>query len=40
MAEARPLDFDPFDEAALADPYAHHNALRDAGPVVWLEPVG
>lgn len=40
MAEARPLDFDPFDEAALADPYAHHDALRDAGPVVWLEPVG
>jgi 4-methoxybenzoate monooxygenase (O-demethylating) len=34
------LDFDPFDEAALADPYAHHDALRDAGPVVWLAPVG
>jgi 4-methoxybenzoate monooxygenase (O-demethylating) len=34
------LDFDPFDEAALADPYAHHDLLRDAGPVVWLEPIG
>ncbi|ATW04721.1 cytochrome P450 [Sphingorhabdus sp. YGSMI21] len=34
------LDIDPFDEAFLADPYAHHAALRDAGPVVWLEPLG
>lgn len=33
------LDLDPFDEAFLADPYAHHDALRDTGPVVWLEPV-
>jgi 4-methoxybenzoate monooxygenase (O-demethylating) len=33
------LAIDPFDEAFLADPYAHHDALRDAGPVVWLEPV-
>ena len=31
------LDLDPFDEAFLADPYAHHGALRDAGPIVWLE---
>jgi 4-methoxybenzoate monooxygenase (O-demethylating) len=30
------LDFDPFDEAVLADPYAYHAALRDAGHVVWL----
>lgn len=34
------LDFDPYDEAALADPFAHHAALRDAGPVVWLERYG
>jgi len=34
------LAIDPFDEAFLADPYAHHPALRDAGPVVWLEPIG
>jgi 4-methoxybenzoate monooxygenase (O-demethylating) len=33
------LAIDPFDEAFLANPYAHHDALRDAGPVVWLEPV-
>lgn len=33
------LEIDPFDEAFLADPYAHHDALRDAGPVVWLEPL-
>jgi 4-methoxybenzoate monooxygenase (O-demethylating) len=40
MTAAPSLDFDPFDEAALADPYAHHDALRDAGPVVWLAPIG
>ncbi|MGB5485450.1 cytochrome P450 [Parasphingorhabdus sp.] len=34
------LDIDPFAEEFLADPYAHHAALRDAGPVVWLEPLG
>lgn len=34
------LDFDPFDEGALADPYAHHDALRDTGPVVWLPAIG
>ena len=34
------LDFDPFDDAALADPYQHHDLLRDAGPVTWLEPIG
>ncbi len=31
------LSLDPFDEAFLADPFAHHGELRDAGPVVWLE---
>lgn len=34
------LQIDPFDEAFLADPYAHHDTLRDAGPVAWLEPIG
>lgn len=33
------LAIDPFDEAFLADPYAHHATLRDAGPVMWLEPI-
>jgi 4-methoxybenzoate monooxygenase (O-demethylating) len=30
------LDIDPFDEAFLANPYAHHEALREAGPLCWL----
>lgn len=39
MTTAPILAIDPFDEAFLADPYAHHTALRDAGPVVWLESI-
>ena len=34
------LAIDPFDRACLADPYAYHDALRDAGPVVWLDRLG
>jgi hypothetical protein len=34
------LDIDPFDEEFLADPYAHHELLREAGGVVWLEKLG
>lgn len=34
------LAIDPFDEGFLADPFAHHAALRDTGPVVWLESIG
>ncbi|HSG55212.1 MAG TPA: cytochrome P450 [Paracoccaceae bacterium] len=34
------LALDPFDEAFLADPYAHHDTIRNAGPVVWLEALG
>lgn len=34
------LDIDPFDECFLADPYAHHPTLREAGSVVWLETLG
>lgn len=30
------LDIDPFSEEFLADPYAYHAALRDAGPVIYL----
>jgi cytochrome P450 len=33
------LAIDPFDEGFLRDPAIHHGALRDAGPVVWLEPI-
>ncbi len=31
------LDIDPFADAFIADPYAQHARLRDAGPVGWLE---
>lgn len=34
------LDIDPFDDAFLADPYRHHDRLRDAGAVVWLDSYG
>jgi cytochrome P450 len=34
------LDIDPFDKAFLADPYAHHDAIRDAGAVVRLDGLG
>lgn len=30
------LDVDLFSDAALAEPYEHYRAIRDAGPVVWL----
>ena len=31
---------DPFSHEFLSDPYPHHEALREAGPVVWLEKYG
>jgi 4-methoxybenzoate monooxygenase (O-demethylating) len=31
---------DPFSHAFLRDPYPHHNSLREAGPVAWLEQYG
>jgi cytochrome P450 len=31
---------DPFSHAFLSDPYPHHEAMREAGPVVWLEHYG
>jgi cytochrome P450 len=34
------LDLDPFAEEFLADPYSRHEALREAGAVVWLAPIG
>lgn len=34
------LAINPFDEAFLGNPYAHHDVLHDAGPVVWLEAIG
>lgn len=34
------LDQDPFSDDNLADPYAMHTALREAGPVAWLSHYG
>ena len=31
------LGVDPFADQFLADPFAFHDAMRDAGPVFWLE---
>jgi cytochrome P450 len=33
-------DADLFTDAALTDPYEHYRAMRDAGPVVWLDAHG
>lgn len=33
-------DFDPYDEAVLADPYPHYEQLRELGPVVYLQRYG
>ena len=38
---SRPVStIDPFSHAFLHDPYPHHEAMREAGPVVWLEHYG
>ena len=38
---SRPVSsVDPFSHDFLDDPYPHHQALREAGPVVWLEQYG
>lgn len=31
---------DPFSHAFLTDPYPHHQAMREAGPAVWLAQYG
>ena len=37
----RPVStIDPFSHEFLRDPYPHHEALREAGPAVWLEQYG
>jgi cytochrome P450 len=35
-ADVAASDIDPFSPEVLADPYPHHESLREAGPVVWL----
>ena len=38
---SRPVSaVDPFSHQFLRDPYPHHEALRETGPVVWLEKYG
>lgn len=39
MANVPTTTINPFDEAFLVDPYAHHQAIREAGPVVWLDSI-
>ena len=34
------LDVDPYAEEFLVNPYPHYETLREAGPVVWLRPLG
>ena len=34
------LDLDPFSREFLLDPYTYHERLREAGPVLWLNPHG
>src|ERR1700748_1308836 len=34
------IGIDPFSHAFLTDPYPHHQAMREAGPVVWLAHYG
>ena len=34
------LDVDPYSDDFLTDPYPHYATLREAGPVVWLRPLG
>jgi len=40
MVERAVASVDPFSHAFLENPYPHHEALREAGPVVWLEHYG
>lgn len=34
------VEVDPFGEEFLSAPFAYHSALRDAGPVFWLDALG
>ena len=34
------ITVDPYTMEVLTDPYPFHHELREAGPVVWLEPHG
>src|SRR5260370_38515850 len=40
IVERPTSSIDPFSHAFLDDPYPHHESLREAGAVVWLEQYG
>ena len=40
LREAPVLDIDPYAIDVLRDPYAFHEALREAGPIVFIKPHG
>src|SRR6201995_426363 len=40
MVERPATRVDPFSHAFLDNPYPHHEAMREAGPAVWLEQYG
>ena len=40
LSEAPILDIDPYSIDVLRDPYAFHQALRDAGPIAYIKPHG
>lgn len=40
LREAPVLDIDPYAIEVLRDPYAFHEALREAGPVAFIQPHG
>jgi cytochrome P450 len=40
LREAPVLDIDPYSLEVLRDPYAFHDALREAGPIAYIKPHG
>jgi cytochrome P450 len=40
LREAPVLDIDPYNIEVLRDPYAFHQALREAGPIAYIKPHG
>src|ERR1700742_1829943 len=40
IVERPATSVDPFSHAFLDNPYPHHEAMREAGPAVWLEQYG
>jgi cytochrome P450 len=40
LREAPVLDIDPYSIEVLCDPYAFHQALREAGPIAFIKPHG